>query len=52
LLFDHVLRPYETGHDRTCQISEAYSAIVRSLENFPEPAIFKIALRAHATGSA
>ena len=30
----------------------AYRAIVRSLENFPEPATFKIALRAHALRSA
>ena len=30
----------------------AYSAMVRSLENLPEPATFKIALRAQASGSA
>ena len=29
----------------------AYSAIVRSLENFPEPATFRMALRAHASAS-
>ena len=33
-------------------MSAAYSAMVRSLENFPEPATFKIALRAQASGSA
>ena len=32
------------------QISAAYSAMVRSLENFPEPATFKIALRAQSSG--
>ena len=32
------------------QISAAYSAMVRSLENFPEPATFNIALRAHSYG--
>src|SRR5271169_3108885 len=40
------------GHGFTFQISVAYSAIVRSLENFPEPATFKMALRAHPSGSA
>src|SRR5262245_20628868 len=39
---------HETGHAFTFQISAAYSAMVRSLENFPEPATFKMALRAHA----
>jgi hypothetical protein len=38
----------ETGHALTFQISVAYSPMVRSLENFPEPATFKMALRAHA----
>src|SRR5262245_8801643 len=41
-----------TGHAFTCQMSDAYSAIVRSLENLPEPATFRIALRAQAPGSA
>jgi ketosteroid isomerase-like protein len=40
------------GHGSTFQISAAYSAIVRSLENFPEPATFKMALRAHSSESA
>ena len=43
---------YGTGHGLAFQISAAYWAIVRSLENFPDPAIFKIALRAHASSSA
>jgi hypothetical protein len=37
---------YRTGHGFAFQISEAYSAMVRSLENFPEQATFTIALRA------
>jgi len=41
-----------TGHGSTFQMSAEYSAIVRSLENFPEPATFKIAFRAQACGSA
>ena len=41
-----------TGHGFTFQMSAAYSAMVRSLENFPEPATFRIALRAQASGSA
>jgi len=43
---------YDTGHGFACQISAAYCAMVRSLENFPEPATFRMALRAHASGSA
>ncbi len=43
---------YGTGHGCTFQISAAYSAIVRSLENFPELATLRIALRAHSPGSA
>src|SRR5262249_722742 len=34
------------------QMSAAYSAIVRSLENFPELATFRMALRAQASGTA
>lgn len=37
-----------TGHGCTFQMSAAYSAMVRSLENLPEPATFKMALRAHS----
>jgi hypothetical protein len=43
---------YGTGHGLTSQISAAYSAMVRSLENLPEPATFRIALRVHPSGSA
>ena len=46
-LVDHRGLHHDTGHGLTCQISAAYSAIVRSLENFPELATFRIALRAH-----
>src|SRR5215472_18638343 len=42
---------YGTGHGFAFQISAAYSAMVRSLENFPDPAIFRITLRAHASPS-
>ena len=41
-----------TGHGFTSQISAAYSAMVRSLENLPELATFKMTLRAHPHGSA
>ena len=41
-----------TAHGVACQISAAYSAMVRSLENLPEPARFLIALRAQSSGSA
>ena len=40
--------PYDTGQGAAFQISELYWAIVRSLENSPELATFKMALRAHA----
>jgi hypothetical protein len=43
---------YGTGHGFTFQMSLAYSPIVRSAENFPERATFKIALRAQPSGSA
>ena len=39
-----------TGHGCTFHISPAYSAMVRSLENFPELAMFQIALAAHFSG--
>src|ERR1700757_1091156 len=42
---------YGTGHGFTFQISAAYSAIVRSVENFPELATFKMAFRAQASWS-
>ena len=34
---------HPTAHDFACQISVAYWAILWSLENFPEPATFRIA---------
>src|SRR6187401_3098156 len=43
---------YRTGHGFTSQISCAYSAIARSLENFPEAATFRMALRTQAFRSA
>src|SRR5690348_3948135 len=49
---DHRRLHHDTTHGFACQISDAYSAIVRSLENLPEPATFRIALRAHAPRSA
>src|SRR5215472_880632 len=51
-IVDHRRLHHDTGHGFTCQMSAAYSAIVRSLENLPEPATLRIALRAHAPGSA
>jgi len=42
---------YDTGHGFAAQMSAAYSAMVRSLENFPAPATFKMALPVHAFGS-
>src|SRR5262245_58219415 len=41
-----------TGHGFAFQISLAYSAIVRSLENFPDAATLTIAIRVQASGSA
>ncbi len=41
-----------TGHGLASQISSAYSAMVRSLENLPDAATFRIALPVHACGSA
>src|SRR5215831_709117 len=49
---DHRMLHHDTRHALTCQISAAYSAIVRSLENLPEAATFKMAFRAQASGSA
>src|SRR3974390_1584570 len=43
---------YGIGHGSTFQISRAYSAMVRSLQNFPEPATLRMAFRVHAAGSA
>ncbi len=43
---------YSTGQAFAFQISVAYSEIVRSLENLPELATLRIALRDQASGSA
>jgi hypothetical protein len=45
-------RLYGNGHGAAFQMSAAYSAMVRSLENFPDPATFRMALRAHPSESA
>ena len=42
---------YKTGQGSALQISAAYSAMVRSLENLPLLATFRIALCAHAPES-
>ena len=44
--------PYGTGQGLAFQISAAYWAIVRSLENRPEPAILKIAFFVQPSPSA
>lgn len=44
--------PQDTGHGSTFQMAVAYSAMVRSLENLPDAATFRITLRAQASGSA
>src|SRR5215472_9478933 len=41
---------YASGHGCACQMSLAYSAMVRSLENLPEWPTLRIALRAQASG--
>src|SRR5437868_10149560 len=43
--------PHPTGHGSAFQMPVAYSAMVRSLENFPDAAMFKIALRCQACAS-
>ena len=43
---------YRTGHGLASQISAAYSTMVRSLENLPEAATFRMAFCAHPFGSA
>src|SRR5690606_19379201 len=40
-----------TGHGAASQISLAYSAMVRSLENFPDAATFRMAVSAQPAGS-
>ena len=49
----HGLTPMKsqvTGQARTPQISSAYCWIVRSLENFPEPAMLRMTLCAQSSG--
>jgi len=41
---------YRTGQGPTFHMSAAYSLIVRSLENLPELATFKMVLRAQSSG--
>ena len=41
---------YGTAQGFTFQISVAYSVMVRSLENLPDAATFRIAVRVHASG--
>src|SRR5215467_4309233 len=41
---------YSSGHGCACQMSLAYSAMVRSLENLPAWPTLRIALRAQASG--
>jgi hypothetical protein len=43
---------YDTGHGLASHISAAYSAMVRSLENLPDPARLKMTFRDHSSGSA
>ena len=38
---------YYSGQGCACQMSLAYSVMVRSLENLPEPATLRIAFRVH-----
>ena len=53
IFVDLVIRStHSIGHGLTLQISLAYSEMVRSLENFPEAATFKIALRVQPSESA
>src|SRR5262249_36509003 len=51
-IVEHSRLSYNTGHGVTRQMSAAYSEMLRSLENLPELATLRIALRAHASGSA
>src|SRR4029453_15385335 len=43
---------HSTGHGSACQMSLAYSALVRSLENFLDAAILRTALRDQFSWSA
>lgn len=46
------LMDQDTGHGFAFQMSAAYSVMVRSVENLPEPATLRMAIRVHASGSA
>jgi len=48
---DRGARRYSTGHGFTFQMSAAYSAILRSLENFPELATLMIVIFSHSSRS-
>src|SRR5262249_55064400 len=48
----HVSAAYFTTQGFASQMWDAYSAIVRSLENFPDPATLRMAFRAQPSGSA
>jgi hypothetical protein len=43
---------HSTGQGSRLQIWLEYSVMVRSLENLPEPATFRMAIRAHSSGFA
>ena len=47
-----IIQPSPVKNGSACQISLAYSAMVRSLENLPDAAMFRITLRVHAGWSA
>src|SRR6266498_2699752 len=49
---DHRGLHHGTGHGLACQMSAAHSAMVRSLENLPELATVRMALRTQASESA
>ena len=44
-----VVHGYSVKNGSACQISLAYSAMVRSLENLPDAARFRITLRVQAS---
>jgi hypothetical protein len=46
----HALREQGTGHGFVCQISAAYSLIVRSLENHPDDATLRMLARRSSWG--
>ena len=47
---DQLQSCHGTGQGRTFQISAAYSAMDRSLENLPDAPTFKIVFRVHSSG--